>query len=135
MMTKIPDPTTKDLRSFGLIFGILVAAIFGLLLPYIFSHSLPRWPWIVLALFAGFALILPIALKPVYIVWMYFGLLMSKITTPLVMGIAFYFVFFPIGLIMRIFGSDPLGRKFDPAATTYKISCSSIKKDNLEKPF
>ena len=66
---------------------------------------------------------------------MYFGLAMSKITTPLIMGLAFYLVIFPTGLLMRIFRSDPLGLRIDPTLKTYRSESEKITKENLERPF
>jgi hypothetical protein len=135
MNTSIPTPNNKDLRNFGIIFGSLVALIFGLALPFIFHHALPLWPWIVLGVFLFVGLLIPRALKPIYYLWMYFGLMMSKITTPLIMGIAFFIVIFPIGVLLRIFKTDPLGLKLDKNVSTYRVPSEHIKPDNLEKPF
>ena len=135
MSFTIPTPTRSDLRSFGLIFGGIVAVLFGLLLPWIFEHGYPLWPWYFGAVFFAIAIILPIILKPIYFIWMYFGLAMSKITTPLIMGLAFFLVIFPIGLLMRIFRSDPLGLRIDPTLKTYRSESEKITKENLERPF
>jgi Saxitoxin biosynthesis operon protein SxtJ len=53
---------------------------------------------------------------------------MSYVTYPVgfvvsyvVLALVFFLVLTPIGLVMRLFGHDPLTRKFDPAAKTYWI--------------
>lgn len=135
MINHIPPPARPDLRNFGLLFGSIVAVLFGLLLPYIFNHSYPIWPWYFLGVFFSCAFILPIILKPIYYGWMFFGLIMSRITTPLLMGLVFFTVVFPMGLVMRLFKSDPLGLRFDPNKETYRIKSDKIDKDNLNKPF
>ena len=62
-----------------------------------------------LLLLAG--LFLPGRLGPVYRAWMGFALVLSKLTTPIFMGLVFFVVILPIGLVMRIFGRNPMIRK------------------------
>lgn len=54
------------------------------------------------------ALVLPGRLGPVYRGWMAFGLALSKITTPILMGAMFFIVVTPIGLVRRLFGGNNL---------------------------
>ncbi len=62
-----------------------------------------------LLLVAG--LIIPGKLGPVYRAWMGFAHLLSKITTPIFMGVTYFLVMAPIGLVMRAFGHKPLTRE------------------------
>lgn len=62
-----------------------------------------------LLLLAG--LLIPSRLGPVYRGWMKFALLLSKVTTPIFMGIIFFLVMAPIGLLMRILGRNPVVRQ------------------------
>jgi hypothetical protein len=55
-------------------------------------------------------LVVPGALGPVFRVWMGLGHLMSKVTTPIFLGIVFYLVLTPVGLLMRLAGAPPLPR-------------------------
>ena len=48
-------------------------------------------------------------LKPLNKLWMKFGLILGKIINPIVMGIIYFFIFSPIGILMRLFGRDELG--------------------------
>jgi len=47
----------------------------------------------------------------------------------------FYVLVLPMGLIMRMFGKDPMARKVDKSAPSYRIESVSPPKDRLEKPF
>jgi len=58
-------------------------------------------------------LILPGRLGPVYRAWMGFALLLSKVTTPIFMGITFFLVIGPVALIMRLLGKNPMVRRED----------------------
>ena len=51
-------------------------------------------------------------LLPANKIWFKFGIFLGKIISPLVMGIIFFLVITPIGLILRIFGKDVLKLKF-----------------------
>ncbi len=53
--------------------------------------------------------------------WMKVGILMSKIVTPIVMGLIFYTTVTPIGLIMRLLGKDLLNVKRDPDVKSYWV--------------
>ena len=52
-------------------------------------------------------------LTPLNKVWFKFGILLGKIVSPIVMGIIFFLVVTPIGLLMRIFKKDLLNLKFN----------------------
>jgi hypothetical protein len=65
------------------------------------------------------ALIVPWLLMPLNRLWEKFAFRLGFISNHLLLG-AFFFVFvFPIGLMLRIFGSDPMHRKFDSKSDTY----------------
>lgn len=67
------------------------------------------------------ALLRPASLAPLNRLWTKLALLISKVTNPVIMGILFFLVVAPIGLLMRAFGKRPLALAFDPAAKTYWI--------------
>ena len=131
----IPDIDRQGLRSFGLTTGAIVAALFGLFFPWLLEASYPLWPWAILGVLGIWALIAPDSLKPVYRIWMRFGLLLSKITTPIIMGAVFYLVVLPFGLALRLLGKDPMRRRIDDAAESYRIKSIKTSKENLENPF
>ena len=131
----IQELDRKGLREFGLVFGGMIAAVFGLLLPWLFDHAWPRWPWIALAVFAAWSLAAPQTLRPVYRAWMTFALLMSRITTPLIMGLVYYVVISPVGLFRRVVAPDPMKRGFDRDATSYRSESEKLPPERLKKPF
>jgi len=127
--------TTKELRDFGLIFGALLVLLFGFLFPWFFNKAFPFWPWWVFAVTGSLALVYPLSLKPLYEIWMLFGAVMGWLNTRFILGIIFYLVFTPFGIVMRIFGKDPLSIKLDSKATTYRVINNSHEIDNMENPY
>jgi predicted membrane metal-binding protein len=131
----IPELDRKGLREFAFILGGAVAAIFGLFLPWVFERSFPLWPWIFLAMFAAWGLLLPMTLRPVYRIWMRFGLLMNRITTPLILGVVFFIIIAPVGLFRRLLGKDSIAKGAQADKQTYRVNSDEIPKESLERPF
>jgi hypothetical protein len=131
----IPELDRKGLREFGLVTGGIVVVIFGLFFPWILDRPLPAWPWWIAAPLAAVGLIAPMALKPVYTGWMKFGLLMSKVMTPLIMGIVFYLAVTPMALLFKLLGKDQMHRRLDKATASYRVTSTAVPSKRLEKPF
>ncbi len=74
--------------------------------------------------FLVLTLSVPKVLGPANRMWTKFGLLLHNIVSPLALGILFYLVVTPTGLLMRIFGKDPLRLRLDTAADSYWITRS-----------
>ena len=80
------------------------------------------------------ALIAPTALGPVERAWMAFAERLSRITTPIAMGIVFYLVMTPIGLVMRAFGKNPLDHR--TARDSFWIEREgAARRSTLDRPY
>jgi ABC-type uncharacterized transport system permease subunit len=53
-------------------------------------------------------LLVPDRMEPIRRAWMRVATVISKVTTPVVMGILYFLVLTPIGLLLRAFGHRPL---------------------------
>lgn len=62
--------------------------------------------------FAG--LTVPTLLGPVERAWMGLAHLISKVTTPVFMGLVYFVILAPIGVLMRLIGRDPLAPSKGP---------------------
>ena len=122
-------------RRFGLLSATIVAALFGLALPWLFDFAWPTWPWLVAMTLVVPALVAPRALGPLYSTWMKFGQVMNWINTRLILGFVFYLMILPIGLVMRLLGKDPLARSFDRGAESYRRNNDHSAHDNMEHPY
>ena len=92
------------------------------LLP-LWNGAPPRW-WLlaIAAAFAAAAVVRPCALEPLNALWTRLGLLLNRVTSPVLLGAVFYLAVLPTGLFMRARGRDPMRRKRDPEAGSYWIS-------------
>lgn len=130
-----PEPDRKGLREFGIVTGTIVAVLFGLFFPWLLERDLPLWPWVFAGAFTLWALVAPESLRPIYRLWMRLGLLLSQVTTPIILGIIFFFVILPVALVMRLAGHDPMARRFDDQAESYRVPSHPPKRENMERPF
>ncbi len=131
----VPELDRKGLRDFGLTTGAIVALIFGLFFPWLLELGLVWWPWILLGVLSMMALSMPMTLRPVYRIWMRFGLMMSRITTPIIMGAVFYLIVTPIGLVMKVLSRDALHRKLLDQEPSYRVPSHKLERQRIEKPF
>jgi O-antigen/teichoic acid export membrane protein len=137
----IPELDRRGLREFALTTGTVVAVLFGLIIPWLLGRQIAflswpgNWPWLLFTVLAAWGLIAPMTLRPLYRLWMRFGLVMGRITSPIILGLVFYLVFMPTGLIMRLFGKDGMNRKFDKNAGSYRVQSKKAPRENLERPF
>ncbi|MEM9744810.1 MAG: SxtJ family membrane protein [Pseudomonadota bacterium] len=125
----------EGLRRFGLTVSALIAAIFGLVLPIAIGFAWPVWPWVVAGCLTLWSITAPDSLRTLYRIWMAFGVHMSRITTPIVMGTLFFSVFTPVALLFRVLRRDALSRGFDPRVESYRKERDSDEEDSLERPF
>ena len=136
LITPAEALSSKELRSFGLIMGAMIALFFGILIPWLWgSANWPLWPWFIAALLAVWALFIPSTLMPVYKGWMKVAAVLAWINIHLILGIAFYLVILPTSLVLRVLGKDPLARKSDPSMASYRIAKTSRDPNHMEKPF
>ena len=122
------NPQPRTLRQFGFIafagFGALaVCARFGLLM---FAHGLGAWrdPVSFALAAAGVvaatcSLLRPALNAPLWVLLSLLGYPIGIVVSYALMVVLFFFVFAPIGVLLRALGKDPLQRGFAAEAKTY----------------
>ena len=110
----------KQLRKFGLMVGGIFCAI-GLWPAIIRSQNPRLWALAVGVLLLIPALIVPRSLGPVYRVWMLVGETLGWINTRILLGVVFYGLITPMGLIMHRFGNNAMRRAYEPGAESYRV--------------
>ena len=114
--------------------GGLILFLFSWLLPALHGHPLAIWPiWIGLPLVL-LGLIAPRSLRQPYRAWMALGHALGWVNGRIVLGLVYWLVLQPIALVMRLFGHDPLRRRWDAQASTYR-ELRLAKPVNLTTPF
>jgi len=142
-MGNTPPITTATLRKFGLLVGAIFALL-GVKPLFAFSHFVPHLAdgasprtW---ALGLGGALILlgvvfPAALRLPYRGWMALGHALGWVNSRVILGIVFFVLVTPLGIIKRLFGKDSMSRKPDPEAASYRVMRPKDQVSNLSDQF
>ena len=125
----------KAIRDFGILIGFILLIIAGIL----FYKERESYELIILLgiLFIGLGLGMPIILKPFYLVWMNFAVILGWFMTRLILGLLFYVIVSPIGLMSRLFGKEFLELKnvsFNRSYWNYKDS-GRISHQDYEKQY
>ncbi len=130
-----PPMSKKQLREFGLITGALFGAAFGLLIPWLWDFAWPVWPWCIPAVLWPWALVHPSSLIVIYKPWMRFAEAIGWFNTRVILLILFFVILLPIGIIMRLFGHDPMQLKLDTTRNSYRKQRDGRDKHHMERPF
>ena len=98
-------------RSFGIVFFLVFLLIS--IYPLINNESIRIWSLVVSLIFLALGIINSNLLLPLNKLWFKFGIFLGKIISPIIMGIIFFLVVTPIGLIMKLLGKDVLNLKYN----------------------
>ena len=120
----------KDNITFGILFFILFLII-GLY-PLKSGGTTRIWSLVLSSAFLIITIIRPNLLTFINRLWIQFGILLGKIISPLVMGLVFFFVVTPIGILIRMLKKDVMGLK--RGAPSYWINRED-KVQSMKKQF
>ena len=98
-------------RNFGIVFFIVFLLI--ALYPLTYSQDIRIWSVIISIIFLVLGLFNSKILTPLNKLWFKFGIFLGKIISPIIMGIIFFLVVTPIGLLMRLLGKDLINLKYN----------------------
>lgn len=104
-------------RSFAFVFAafFLIVAVWPLL-----HGGSPRiWALAVAVLLAAVGWFVPRLLRPFNVAWFHLGIWIGKFTTPILMVLVFALAVVPTGMLLSLFGKDPMRRRIDRAAGSY----------------
>lgn len=119
-------------RSFGLTVGIAFLVLSAILAWRSYERAMYVTGAIGAVLVLG-GLLVPAHLGPVYRAWMALALAMSKVTTPIIMGLLYFVVLTPFGIIRRTAGAHPLRHK--AAGGTYWKSRDPSVHGDIRRQF
>ena len=122
-MSKIKVGSNK---SFGIVFCVFFLIVS--LYPLINGEIIRLWSLFLSVIFLILGLLNSRILTPLNILWFKFGIFLGRFVSPIVMGLVFFLVVTPTGLIMRMFRKDLLKIKKNDL-NTYWINRSEPKSD------
>jgi hypothetical protein len=126
--------TRKELRQFGLLVGTVFTVI-GLW-PLVFrGEPLRLWAIGIGGLLIAFGGILPSVLAPVHRGWMWVGHILGWVNTMILLGIMFYALVTPMGLVFRLMGKDTMRQAFAESSTTYRVVRSPRPHSHMKYQF
>jgi hypothetical protein len=125
---------SQQLRAFGLTVGGIFGAI-GLWPAVVSSEAVRLWAVVLGGLLLLLALVWPRSLRLVYRVWMWLGEGLGWINSRMILGVIFYGLFTPAGLLMRLRGYDPLRRRSEPDADTYRLVRQPRPSSHMSRQF
>ena len=128
MSDKIKLPSN---RNFGLVFCIIFFVIS--LWPILNQNEFRYWAFFISLIFLILAILNSKILTPLNKIWLYFGIALGKLVSPILMGFIFFLVVTPIGIIMRLLGKDILNLKKKNKGSYW---INKVKhKTNMKKQF
>ena len=102
-------------KSFGIVFFVVFLVIATH--PLINGGELRLWSLVISLIFLLLGLVNSKFLNPLNKLWFKFGILLGKVFSPVIMGIIFFLIVTPIGLLMRLLNKDLLNLKFNYNST------------------
>ena len=136
MLEEIKNKKSKksDIRKFGITISIILMIIAG----FLFWKEKDSYQIFIAAgaLFCLTGFILPIILKPFFIAWMTFAIILGWFMTRLILSLVFYGIMTPIGVFSRILGKEFLKLNLDNNNTYWSYrKIHVLKKTHYEKQF
>lgn len=130
--TDVPKGSSN--RSFGLVFAT-VFAIIGLW-PLMSGGPIRDWAMIVAGVLVVISFAIPSILTWPNRLWTRFGLLLHRVTNPIILGILFLLVFVPMALWLRIARRQPIRRLSDEEETFWhKPDSGTVNPDSFRKLY
>ena len=106
-------------RSFGLVFFVIFLIV--ALWPLKYEEDIRLWSLVISIIFFILGVINSKLLTPLNKQWFKFGMLLGSIVSPIIMGIVYFAVVTPTGVLMRLLGKDLLRMSKVKNTSTYWI--------------
>ena len=129
-----PKVREKELRNFGLLVGGVLSAI-GFW-PMLFQEAAVRqWAVVVGGFLVACGSLLPQVLAPLHKGWMWVGHMLGWINTRILLGIVFYGIVTPTGIVIRLIGKDAMRRRFLETSSTYRMIKQPRPRSHMRRQF
>lgn len=124
----------NELRHFGLIVGGVFCVI-GVWPMIRYGEGVRLWALLPGALLILLGLVAPVTLGPLFKVWMKVGHVMGWINTRIILGVLYFGLITPMGVIMRLFGWDSMRRAFSRDAESYRVVRPARPRNHMTRQF
>ena len=119
-------------KSFGIVFFVIFLVV--ALWPLFNEGEIRIWSIVISIIFLFLGLINSKILTPLNKLWFRFGILLGNVFSPIVMGIIYFGVITPIGILMKLIGKDILNLKQNKKSSTYWIKKEKVI-SNMKNQF
>lgn len=116
------NPSRRDLAWFGAVLFLFFIVIGGVIGRALSSDGARNVAWGVGAILALAYYAVPGLRRPMFVGWMYAAYPIGYVVSHVLLGLVYFGVVTPIGLLMRAMGHDPMARRFDRSAPTYWVA-------------
>lgn len=125
--------SNKELKSFGL----MVGTVFGFIAiyPLFRGESLRTWAAIISVALIGPAIFFPPLLHLPFRLWAIIGKILGWINTRIILTVLYFVGIVPVSFILKISGKDPLQKKFDANAVSYREKPVEENDSSLKNQF
>lgn len=124
----------KELRNFGLIIGGVFFLI-GIWPLIRHGDGMRLWAVVLGAILVPLGLVAPTILVPLFKVWMKIGHVMGLVNTRIILGILYFGLITPMGVVMRMFGWDSMRRTLSRDAASYRVVRQARPHTHMTKQF
>ena len=130
------EPSRRQLSIFAVGWTLSLALVGWLFPVSLGSVSLRDISWTLAIVVPGVGAAIPGFLKGAYLASAYVALPVGLVVSYVILGVIYYLVLTPVGLLLRLRGYDPLACKVEPDADTYWIEREmSVDADRYFRQF
>jgi ABC-type uncharacterized transport system permease subunit len=127
------NPSRRDLAWFGAVLLAFFVVSGGVLGRALHSEETRNLLWGTGILLALVYYTVPSVRRAMFVGWMYAAYPVGFVISHLLLGLVYFGVITPIGLLMRAVGHDPMARRFDRSAPTYWVARERV--DDVKRYF
>lgn len=124
----------KELRQFGLLVGGVFSVI-GLWPMFLRGEPLRLWAVVLGSLLILLGSLAPTWLAPIHRGWMWVGHVLGWINTRIILGVIFYGLITPIGIVFRMLGKDTMRQSFSDTSSTYRVNRQPRPRSHMKFQF
>lgn len=124
----------RELRNFGLMVGGILCVV-GIWPMVRYGEAIRLWAILPGVLLVPLGLAAPTLLAPIFKIWMKIGHVMGWINTRIILGVLYFGLITPMGVVMRMFGWDSMSRALRQDAESYRVVRQPRLRNHMTRQF